>query len=200
MKVSNVKVYGLEESFKASKYPMSVDIDSLTPSITNTIKSLGSCINGTGHDSFLKGIVVQYDLTCNHVMLPQFMRYHFHDIVSSQSKMHRIIKMDLETSVDKYVNKTVLEGAYEEIYKYEMMIEFGKDKYTKEQIAEQYERVMSNLPLGLELTMRVTSNYLQLKSICKQRRTHKMSYWREYCEWCDSLPYFKELTQTKKGE
>ena len=30
--ITNVKVYGLEESIKASKYPMSVDIDKLDDS------------------------------------------------------------------------------------------------------------------------------------------------------------------------
>lgn len=195
MKIENVRVYGLDESIKASGFPMMAEIpedyysDETSEKDFNRIRRLGKAKSGSGHDCALKGIVVQYDLTCNHVMLPQFMRYHFHDIVSSQSKMHRITQMDLESSVDSYVNKTVLEGANEELYKYEMMVEFGNGKYTKEEIAEQYERLMSNLPLGLELTMRVTSNYLQLKSIYYQRKSHKMKFWRDYCEWIENLPY-----------
>lgn len=195
MKVNNIEVYGLAESMKASGFPMMAEISDdyydffVGSKDMKRMKNLGQAKAGSGHDCFLKGIIVQYDLRCNHVMLPQFQRYHFHDIISSQSKMHRIMKMDLESSVDKYVNKTVLEGANEEIFKYEQMVEFGQDKYTKEEIAHQYEIVMSNLPLGLELTMRVTSNYLQLKSIYYQRRTHKMKFWRDYCDWIESLPY-----------
>jgi len=52
---------------------------------------------------------------------------------------------------------------------------------------------MSNLPMGLELTMRVTSNYLQLKSIYHQRKGHRMSFWKDYCDWVENLPFFREL-------
>ena len=38
--ISNVKVYGLEESIKRAKYPMSTDINKLNSDLTNGIKSL----------------------------------------------------------------------------------------------------------------------------------------------------------------
>lgn len=25
------------------------------------------------------------------------------------------------------------------------------------------------------------------------RKTHKLDEWREFCKWCESLPYFKEI-------
>ena len=61
--ISNVKVYGLDDSIKASKYPMSVDTDKCNADITPRTKSLATCDTGTGHDQFLTGIVVQFDLT-----------------------------------------------------------------------------------------------------------------------------------------
>jgi len=190
MKIENVEMMGLESAVKASKYPMLVDTNNATNKITKTVKGLGSCDGGTAHDSFLKGIVIQYDLTCNHVMLPQFMRYHFHDIVSSQSKMHRISKMDLHNSCDQYVRPDVIEIAQEEIDKY---LSMKLNKEDRCDIKKQYEVVMSNLPMGLELTMRVTSNYLQLKSIYHQRKGHRMSFWKDYCDWVENLPFFREL-------
>ena len=42
MKVENVKVYDLEESIKASKYPMATDIEKCTSDITKTTKVLGT--------------------------------------------------------------------------------------------------------------------------------------------------------------
>ena len=44
--------------------------------------NLGNVANGTGHDNFAKGVRVQFDLTATHVFMPQFMRYHFQDIIS----------------------------------------------------------------------------------------------------------------------
>ena len=61
--VTNWKVYGLEESIKRAKYPMSTDISKLNSELTNGIKSLGNAEIGSGHDNFLNGIVVQFDLT-----------------------------------------------------------------------------------------------------------------------------------------
>lgn len=45
--IKNVKIYGLEESVKASKYPMSTDVNKCTEEITSTVKSLSSCMTGT---------------------------------------------------------------------------------------------------------------------------------------------------------
>ena len=41
--VSNVKVYGLDDSVKASKYPMAVDITKCTPIVNNTVRKLATC-------------------------------------------------------------------------------------------------------------------------------------------------------------
>jgi hypothetical protein len=225
MQIKNVRVYGLEASAIASGYPMMVDTPDeyefefiedgiadegedlcLLPHLKR-LDGLAQTPSGSGHDCATKGIIVQYDLTCNHVMLPQFMRYHFHDIVSSQSKMHRILKMDLVKSCDSFVNEFAIKGAQIEIDKYNEMVLANKSDdpsafiYTPKEIQEQYERIMSNLPMGLELTMRITSNYLQLKSIYIQRHGHKMSFWREYCDWIKTLPMADTLIIKKsKGE
>ena len=61
--IDNVKVYGLEDSIRASKFPMSVDVTKANSEITDTARKLASVPTGTGHDNFLKGIVVQFDLT-----------------------------------------------------------------------------------------------------------------------------------------
>jgi len=210
MNISNVRIYGLGESIIASGYPMlekAISEDVFEQLLFDMMADsefgynnhheerackLGRAKSGSGHDSALKGIIVQYDLTCNHVMLPQFMRYSFHDIISSQSKMHRITKMDLKSCCGKRVRQEIIEICQEEIEIYKNMIE-NKDEFTNEEIQEQYEVIMENLPMGLELTMRVTTNYLQEKSIRGQRKSHRMGFWREYCKWQDTLPMFLKL-------
>ena len=59
--VSNAKVYGLEESIKRAKYPMSIDTEILNTELTNGIKKLAQCEKGSGHDQFLTGIIVCRD-------------------------------------------------------------------------------------------------------------------------------------------
>ena len=81
--ISNVKVYGIEDSIKASKYPMSVDVSKLNSDITPTFIKLAQCEKGTGHDNTLNGIVVQFDLTFTVKAWTEAERYHFLDFVSS---------------------------------------------------------------------------------------------------------------------
>ena len=107
--VSNAKVYGLEDSIRRAKFPMSVDINSLNSELTNGIKSLAQSPKGEGHDNFLNGIIVQFDLTFSNKAWVELERYHFIDFVSSQSTMHRITKFDLDKAYNGYVAKRIIE-------------------------------------------------------------------------------------------
>ena len=94
--ISNVQVYGLEESIKRSKYPMSTDTSTCTTEPTKTTYSLGRASVGSGHDNWLNGVIVQFDLTFTNKAWVEAERYHFLDFVSSQSTMHRITKFNLD--------------------------------------------------------------------------------------------------------
>lgn len=206
MRVSNVCVYGIDESAVASGYPMSATTEDVMYALEpdfNRLDKLSMSKPISGHSCALKGIIVQYDISCNHVMIPQFFRYHFHDVISSQSKMHRITQINLKESCGKRVDPRIIEICQTYIDAYVRAYSMDKDdpnKPSKEQLMEMYETIMENLPMGLELTMRMTSNYLQLQSIYIQRHNHKMSFWREYCDWIKTLPHSHWITQSKIGE
>ena len=53
--------------------------------------------------------------------------------------------------------------------------------------------VLANVPMGLEITARMSTNYLQLKTIYNQRKNHRSQQWRIFCDWIKTLPYAKEL-------
>ena len=91
--INNVQVYGLENSIRISKFPMTIDPNIPTTEITETTIKLGSVPTGTGHDNFLKGIIVQFDLTFTTKAWVEAERYHFFEFVSSMSTMHRIISV-----------------------------------------------------------------------------------------------------------
>src|SRR5574344_1586244 len=121
--VENVKVYGLDDSVKASKYPMSVNVDSLNCDITPTVCKLGNVEKGSGHDNFLKGIIVQFDLTMTPKMSVELERYHFIDFISSQSTMHRITKFNLDNAYIEYVDKRAIDIMKEKIEEYNILSE-----------------------------------------------------------------------------
>lgn len=184
--ISHVKVYGVEDSVTASKYPMAVDVDSCTDEITPRVKTLGSCATGTGHDNFLNGCVVQFNLNFTIKAWTEAERYHFLDFVSSQSTMHRITKFDVSNQCIKYVRPKAIENLQECI-----------DDYNADPTPEKYLEVVYNVPVGFRLTARMTTNYRQLKTIYQQRKTHRLPEWKEFCAWCESLPHFMELCFTE---
>ena len=187
--VDNWKVFGLEDSIKASKYPMSVDLAKLNYDIMPQTRKLASCQTGTGHDQFLTGIVVQFDLTLSIKCWVEAQRYHFLDFVSSQSTMHRIAKMDIINNCNGYVTREAIDNLL-----------VLTQQYNDEPTAENYLKVLYNVPTGFELTARMTTNYRQLKTIYQQRKNHRLPEWRSFCEWIEELPHSEFITGKFEAE
>ena len=194
MNISNWNVYNLENAIRASKYPMAVDVDTLNSDITDTVKKLGSQPRGSAHDNFLHGILVSFDLTCSNKMWVEFERYHFADIVSGQSTMHRITKLLEEDVFNEYVDERVKDVLKDILSQYNM-------DDTPQGHKQTYLRLLYNVPSGLELTDHIVTNYGQLKTMWYQRHNHRLPEWRTFCDWILTLPRFCELTGIDyKGE
>ena len=194
--ISNVKVYGLEESIKRAKYPMSTDVDSLNSELTKGIRFLSNSKKGEGHDQWLTGVIVQFDLTFTVKAWTEAERYHFLDFVSSQSTMHRITKFNLDKAYNEYVDYRIVEIMKEKVDRYNRLVaikpEVDLSEYNQE-IKDAYLEVLYSNPCGFKLTAGMTTNYRQLKTIYAQRKHHRLPEWREFCEWIETLPMFKEL-------
>lgn len=197
--LSNIRVYELAESIYASGYPMMVEIpqgeawinevskihNDITQKIENPhVKRAIKLANakGGGHDQFLTGILVAFDLTLTQKAWVEAERYTFLNFVSSQSTMHRISKMDIKEMCSARVDERVIDVLNEKI-----------DKYNQTQSLEDYRDVLANIPSGMRLTARMTTNYRCLKNIYHQRKTHRLEEWRLLCEQIEELPMAKEL-------
>lgn len=200
--ISNVRLCGLQESIVASGYPMlmkpyseSEFIDACKDVVVNNRESkhvkralkLANTGSGEGHDNFLNGIVVQFDLRFTVKAWTEAERYHFFDFVSSMSSMHCITKMIYDEVFFSYVTDNT---------KHEM--ERLLDEYNKNPCKETKLRMLYNCPTGLQLTARMTTNYRQLKTIYKQRRTHTLPEWQAFCDWIETLPYSELITGETK--
>lgn len=74
------------------------------------------------------------------------------------------------------------------------------DSYALNPTDENYLKVLYNVPSGLMLTARITTNYQQLKTIYYQRKDHRLPEWRIFCNWITTLPEFKKLCLRIKEE
>lgn len=189
MKIENTEVYGLERAIKISGYPKGNNNYSV-----DRASRLGGCASGTGHDCFLKGITVVADITAPQYWWIQFGRYHFWhgrdvqgDIISGESTMHGILKMDLVAHCNKYVDREIINHVAELVEDYNTLtLTDGERKHL-------FQRIISNYPMGLELKMGVIFNYLQIKSMYRQRKSHKLEEWGIFCKWAEGLPMFTKL-------
>ena len=96
--------------------------------------------------------------------------------------MHCITRFDALKQCNSYVRP-------ETIVLLNKLIENYKNYPTD----EAYLSVLYNVPVGFELTARMTTNYRQLKTIYHQRKDHRLPEWREFCKWIEGLPRFKEI-------
>ena len=234
VRIANARVYGFHESVIASGYPKAVnycdnmDEYEFVDQDVNRIKYLGTAKPGSGHDCFLKGITVQFDLQAPEYIWRQLDRYHFIDYVSSQSKMHMILKFDIEAMCNRYVTEEAIINLKKFIEYYnnfdwycaQLKKNYEEDCKRKKHVIDPnweptiklrngdelefckehlFKMIIANCPCGFMLTARMTTNYLQLKSIINQRENHKMQEWYYITDWMkNQLPFVNEIVLKNK--
>ena len=162
--VSAVQVYGLYESVKGSKYPMAVDLAKVNDEVTDRTKKLANAKTGSGHDNFLNGIVVQFDLDKAYI---SYVDERIIAIMKEKVKAYNELQEDIKR-----------------------LREEGKDTTTLNDVAKnKYLEILYSNPAGFKLTARMTTNYRQLKTIYFQRKDHRLPEWRAFCKWIETLPH-----------
>ena len=187
LQIEKWKVYDLKESVIACRNAMRIAPAQITDEEFNASMPraimLANSPSGSGHQTFLGGIRVSFDIKYPNYISPELQRYHWIDIVSSSSKMHRLSSMDMDTCFNKYVTDESKE----------QMKRLVK-KFNDTKSYEDFMVMLSNCPQGIELFMRVSTNYLQLRTLYRQRKTHKLKEdWGEVCEFIEKLPYANEF-------
>ena len=177
--IQDLNVYDLEKTLIASGYAMVEDyseemlqneLKTLSEDLTNNkhykraLKLTKAALN-SGHPNFLSGILVSMDVTFTNKVWVEWQRYHFQQIVTSQSTMHRISKFDLDEAFIEYVDQGVLERLKE-----------LQKEYNDNKTMDNYLKLLYSTPSGLKLTARVTTNYLQLMTMYQQRHHHRGDY------------------------
>lgn len=227
LQVKNVKVYDLKESVIACRNAMRTDLPEYTEeefqaSFKRAIKLVQASKKDEKvkcHDNFLTGIRVSFDLIYPQYITPELQRYHWIDIVTSASKMHKLMSRPVDVACNKYVTKEAIQSLQCYIDIYNDLLEMKKQGtfngwifYTRygERIEDleidealYHARIfaMSNCPMGYELFERVSTNYKQLQTIYWQRVNHRLKEdWGSFCEFILSLPYANEFILGKEPD
>ena len=198
LEISNVKVYDLRESIIASGNAMRIEpVPYSDEEFEKGLKRMKRLVHSSlstnvhCHDNALTGIRVSFDIKYPQYWSLEFQRYHFADIVTSSSKMHRLCKMNIANACNKYVSDETIEQMEKLVDRYNYAVEKDAEEGV---IYENFMKMISNCPMGLELFMRVSTNYKQLQTIYNQRKNHRLKEdWGAFCKMIEELPYFEEL-------
>ena len=218
LNVTIINVYGLDQTRLASGFPMMAEYDErkFFDNLNNygalqkadeRLERLAACKGGESHDCCLCGIIAQFNLTAPRYFWQEWQRYHFQDIVSSMSTMHRIKSIitraeELRSKIEKTGDENDIK--YCDFIRANFAVEcdigyledfFINANYAIEQLDEikALRYIKANLPEGLKLTARITTNYRQLKTIYHQRHNHRLAEWRTFCNYYLSLFPHKKL-------
>ena len=186
IQIFNVRVYGMDEALIGAGYPMKteifdwddlpdVDDEERNKLIRRGIK-LGNTPHAHGDDKFLRQIVVGFDVVAPRYWWTEFDTYGF-TVKNSQSTMHRAKNMDFKAMANAHVDPFVL-ARFKDIV----------DRYKADPTEKNLLAVKSNMPEGVKLGARITTNYAQLKTMYFQRKHHRLPEWREFCRWIENLP------------
>ena len=143
---------------------------------------LGNVKAGSGHNCMFKG--VQFNMIINMPLywLKEYQRYHFTDIISSQSTMHCVTQMEIREHCTDKVDPIILDLVGQKVAEFNALP--STDMVARK---EAFEYIVANLPSDFHLAMGITMNYLQALSMVKQREHHKLDDWSK-----DLVPFLKE--------
>lgn len=202
--ITNIKIYDLPETLVASGYAMiegyseegvkcevaQILLDHVDDNLTENrhykraMKLTKAPLN-SGHPNFLSGIIVSMDVTFTNKVYVEWQRYHFQQIITSQSTMHRLSKFDLDEAFIEYVDPIIIHH-----------LKYLQKNYNENPTKENYLKLLYSCPSGLKLTARITTNYLQLMNMYSQRRNHRLPEWQEFSkQLVEELPLFYELLE-----
>jgi len=192
LEIKNTEVFNLERSLIASGNAMTtgpVDtrteaVGLISPHYARGMK-LGTTKQGSAHDHYLRGVLVCMDMKYPLYISPELQRYHWFEIICSQSTMHRLsLAVGNGDCFNKYVDPRTI-----------AIVEEKQKQWESDKSYQNMMELRSNLPWGFEMWMTVSVNYLQLKTMYNQRKGHRLKEdWGAFLTWCDGLPMFGELT------
>ena len=158
---------------------------------------------GTEHRKYMRMMPVYVRITAPLYWWKEFDTYKVGTVANSCSTMHKIqekeftmedfsmehisIRQSMDVLNDTIDALNVFRDVYlnGDILRYEN----GNIKCFGKKDKEIWWQMIQLLPSSYNQTRNVMLNYEVLANIYRQRHSHKLDEWREFCRWIESLPY-----------
>ncbi len=199
IKLERFSVMNFENAMRGARNPLNSwdRMDSYTedgkfimgPNDLDLAKRL--CKAGTDHRKFIRMIFVTVDITAPLYWWKEYDTYKVGTVANSTSTMHKIhskpFVMD-DFSTDHMNDKTIKIMNHIIDFLEELRLDFVNTKDNK-----SWYSMIALLPESYNQMRTCTFSYENVANMYYSRKNHKLSEWHTFCDWIESLPYFKEL-------
>lgn len=202
LKIENVDVTGWIAAIRGARNPMNSWNQSDTSYGTGEtsveigardLKLLRNLANaGADHGKFLRMIAVTVDLTAPLYWWKEFDTYKVGTVANSCSTMHKIHAKEftLDDFSHEHLSLMSLDLLERTIY----VLNEYRNKFLALHDKKSWWQMIQLLPSSYNQRRTVSLNYAVLRAMYHARKHHKLDEWREFCRWCESLPYSELIT------
>lgn len=207
IKLENTEVYNFEGAIRGMRNPMEsyAKSDSEWKAVeANGEVALKYCLGendltlarklataGSDHRKFLRQIMVSVDIIAPRYWWAEFDTYKVGTVANSCSTMHTIHKRDL--TLDDFSTDGLNAISIAQLGAWIKFLNATRIIYTETKDKSYWRNLIMLLPQNFNQKRAVTLNYEVLLNQYHARKQHKLSEWLDYCDWIESLPYFKEI-------
>lgn len=149
---------------------------------------------GSDHAKFLRQVLVSVDISAPEYWWKEFDTYKVGTVANSTSMMHTLGKSNTGIP-DEAFNLEDCDADLIERYT-ELLndahlrwVTSGKKKPSRE-----WRQMLQLTSQAFIYKRTVTLNYAVLRSMYHSRKNHRLQEWRDFCDWCKTLPYADLIT------
>ena len=146
---------------------------------------------GNDHGKFLRYINVTVDITAPLYWWKEFDTYKVGTVANSCSTMHKIHAK--EFTMDDFSHEHLMSGSMFQLHRVVDLLNEARDEFLATNDKAYWWQMIQLLPTSYNQKRTVQLNYQVLKSMYHARKNHKLDEWHEFCDWCENLPYFREV-------
>ena len=143
---------------------------------------------GNDHAKFERMINVTCDITAPVYIWAEIDTYKIATVRNSCSFMHKGVSKPFELS-----DFSIESGNEEKFIPIIKQLNELRDEYLKTKDDSIFYVIRQLLPQGYNVRATWQANYQVLWNIYNARKNHRLPEWHEFCKWCESLPWFKEI-------
>lgn len=147
---------------------------------------------GSEHAKYRRMITVTCDVTAPLYWWKEYDTYKVGTVCNSCSTMHRIHAK--EFTLDDFSHEHLFPIAHKVLLATIEALNLYREEYVETNDKDYWWQLIQLLPSSYNQRRTLQLNYEVLANMYRQRKSHKLDEWRDFCSWIETLPYSELIT------